>query len=406
MYRSSVLVIPKANLSKAEIEKIHNDLSYPNPVYHNTLAFSKYRPSADIPQEILFYQEIDGNLILPRNYPVVLKHSYHYKDIEDRTAIGDPIRNLYFTKELRQYQNDYFKTIDWNNETDICMCCPCGHGKCLGKGTKLLMYDGSIKKVEDVVVGDLLMGDDSTPRTVLSLARGKEQMYWVHQNKGESYRVNESHILSLRSRKTTYDTDVIDISVKEYLDKNQSFKNTHLGYKVPVEYKYKQNLIDPYFLGAWLGDGDSAGVIMTTDEKDTPLIDYYYKLAEKHKVNIHYRKQKNNNASSRYSFSTERGKKNPLLKLFQREGLIKNKRIPNHYITTSRNSRLKLLAGLIDTDGTYSNHSLSITQKRHNLIEDIKKLCWSLGFRTSLYTREVKGITYYTLGIMGNSTVL
>ena len=39
------------------------------------------------------------------------------------------------------------------------------------------MYDGSIKKVEDIVVGDKVMGDDSTPRNVLSLARGREMMY-------------------------------------------------------------------------------------------------------------------------------------------------------------------------------------------------------------------------------------
>lgn len=47
-----------------------------------------------------------------------------------------------------------------------------GLGKCHGLGTKILMADGSIKNVEDVQVGDQLMGDDSTPRNVLSLAQG------------------------------------------------------------------------------------------------------------------------------------------------------------------------------------------------------------------------------------------
>ena len=42
------------------------------------------------------------------------------------------------------------------------------------------------------------MGDDSTPREVLSLARGRELMYEIKPTKGESYIVNESHILSLR----------------------------------------------------------------------------------------------------------------------------------------------------------------------------------------------------------------
>ncbi len=60
------------------------------------------------------------------------------------------------------------------------------------------MFDGTLKNVEDIKVGDKLMGDDSTPRNVLSITSGKEQMYWVRQNKAIDYRVNESHILSLK----------------------------------------------------------------------------------------------------------------------------------------------------------------------------------------------------------------
>ena len=59
---------------------------------------------------------------------------------------------------------------------------PSGCGKCLAKGTQILMHDLSSKAVEDVVVGDLLMGPDGTPRYVESLARGQETMYHVAQN--------------------------------------------------------------------------------------------------------------------------------------------------------------------------------------------------------------------------------
>ena len=69
---------------------------------------------------------------------------------------------------------------------------------CHGKGTKILMYDGDFKNVEHIKVGDLLMGPDSTPREVLELKRGVEQLYNIIQNKGISYIVNESHILRLR----------------------------------------------------------------------------------------------------------------------------------------------------------------------------------------------------------------
>lgn len=78
---------------------------------------------------------------------------------------------------------------------------PTGGGKCLGAGTPVLMFDGSVKAVENIVIGDLLMGPDSLPRAVLSLASGNEMLYRVTPIKGDSYVVNESHILSLKRTK-------------------------------------------------------------------------------------------------------------------------------------------------------------------------------------------------------------
>ena len=73
-----------------------------------------------------------------------------------------------------------------------------GVGKCHGINTKILMFNGSIKLVQDVREGDVLMGDDSTPRRVLSLARGRDQMYEISSTKGTKYTVNSEHILCLK----------------------------------------------------------------------------------------------------------------------------------------------------------------------------------------------------------------
>ena len=51
-----------------------------------------------------------------------------------------------------------------------------GSGKCLAPGTKILMYDYSTKPVEDIKTGDLIMGDDSTPRKILSTTSGNDLM--------------------------------------------------------------------------------------------------------------------------------------------------------------------------------------------------------------------------------------
>ena len=76
-----------------------------------------------------------------------------------------------------------------------------GDGKkmCWGTGTKLLMYDGSSKCVEDITEDDVLMGDDSTPRHVLhnSLVKGEAEMYQVRlQNAGRDvWTCNAQHVL-------------------------------------------------------------------------------------------------------------------------------------------------------------------------------------------------------------------
>ena len=43
---------------------------------------------------------------------------------------------------------------------------------------------------------------------------------------------------------------------------------------------------------------------------------------------------------------------NPFKELFKKNNLFKNKHVPHKYIINSENNRLKILAGMIDSDGT------------------------------------------------------
>ena len=65
-----------------------------------------------------------------------------------------------------------------------------GSGKSLARGTLVLMYNGKLEKIENIKVGDKVMGDDSTARNVVDLGRGKEPMYDIIPVKGEKYTVN------------------------------------------------------------------------------------------------------------------------------------------------------------------------------------------------------------------------
>ncbi len=275
-------------------------------------------------------------------------------------------------------------------------------GKCLGKGTKVLMYDGTLKAVEDVKVGDQLMGDDSTPRNVLSLARGREEMYWVRQNRGIDYRVNKSHILSLkRSRNENgyRHGDILNIAVSDYLTKTEKFKSNYKGYKVAVDFPESKVDIEPYFLGLWLGDGTSDNVAIAT--QDAEIVDYLNEYARR--LDMQVTAQTAEGKCPMYAITSgKRGGDQRIDKSLQavlhRADLLGNKHIPHEYLRNSREVRLKLLAGLIDSDGYYDDefHVFEITQKNESLASQIKLLADTLGFRTSLKKKKVsiKNIGY------------
>lgn len=135
--------------------------------------------------------------------------------------------------KLRPYQQhlvDENRRLWSEGVKNPCTVLPTGGGKCHRKGTKILMFDGTIKSVEDVIVGDQLMGPDSTPRNVLALGRGSEMMYEVAQVGADNYFVNESHILSMRY---PHLGKVENVSVLEYLEITEIFGDVLHGWRVP-----------------------------------------------------------------------------------------------------------------------------------------------------------------------------
>ncbi|RAW25565.1 hypothetical protein PC110_g18006 [Phytophthora cactorum] len=92
----------------------------------------------------------------------------------------------------------YFSTsLDWLSKESLFLIIHCGG--CHVANAQIRMFDGSVELVQNVRVGDLLMGDDNKPRTVRKLHTGVDRMVRVAFN-GEDYsfEMTEHHVLSLK----------------------------------------------------------------------------------------------------------------------------------------------------------------------------------------------------------------
>lgn len=334
------------------------------------------------------YRESSNKLYVPHYYGVEQFGSPKEIKISEGTGI-----NLDFNGQLRENQDLVVKTyVDFVNKSGYgggLLELPCAYGKCLGKDTEILMYDGKIKKVQNVEVGDLLMGDDSTPRKVLTLARGREQMYNISSKKGDSYICNESHILSLKSStnhsKKIKKGDIIDISVKEFLELPKCFHGKGgvlLGYKVPINFEKKDVEFDPYLLGYWLGDGCSRHTGISTQESS--VIKYLVDCFKTKHTDLYLQY-----TGLQYDYRINSlKKKNSFNNFLKNNNLLLNKHIPFNYKCNSKDIQLSLLAGIIDSDGYFNKNCIEIVQKNERLLDDIVFLCRSLGF--ACYKKKVE----------------
>lgn len=279
---------------------------------------------------------------------------------------------------------------------------------CHAKGQGILMYDGTIKKVEEIQVGDKLMGDDSTPRNVLRLKRGSEQLYTINPHKGKPYTVNESHILSLKItggkklKHRSYPV-FINVTVREYLTWSSKKKHLYKQYSVPVNFSVNKELpIEPYYMGLYIGDGTTGEAAITNI--DSEVVDYIYEYADRLKASV---SKRDSNGDRTPNYLIHFGHSINPLRRDIRKGLVNGlKDIPKDYLVNSRESRMQLLAGLIDSDGSRDGKGYEYTTVLPNIADQVSFLARSLGYMVtcSRVSNTHKG--YYRLYISGDCSLI
>lgn len=200
----------------------------------------------------VFKETTNGNLYLPKSYG--LKHF----GVPDNDVLKDSIKKISveFNGTLRKEQEapvSAFLTACHDPEKrGGIISLQCAAGKCLAKDTEVLMYDGSVQKVQDVKTQDRIMGDDSMPRVVRSTCTGIEEMYDIipDDDMFSPYTVNKSHILSLLKRDVDDKWCICDISVKDFIEMSLENRSKYRGYCVQVsQCTFLPLSGDPYQMG-------------------------------------------------------------------------------------------------------------------------------------------------------------
>lgn len=286
---------------------------------------------------------------------------------------------------------------------------PSSFGKSLSINELVCTPNGFVRN-GDLEVGDYVIGQNGLPTKVIGVfPQGKRDMYTVTFSDGVKCDCDLEHLWNVNSayqrcgkkyikgksknRDDKYyepDNSFKTLSLREILNKglyrNWGGKHIH-NFKVPMpepvhfsEIKIPE-LLPPYLIGAFIGDGCFSRLSITSIDQE--IIDNICNLTDV--VSIIDDDRNNELKKIQLSYKL----RNDLNKYFSLNEKSGDKFIPRDYLYNSIENRIKLLNGLMDTDGTCQKNGCSCyNTKSIQLAKDVRTLVLSLGGFASL--REKK----------------
>lgn len=285
-------------------------------------------------------------------------------------------------------------------------------------GNAVLTMDGNFTNFAELKAGMLVMGPDSIPRTIVSLSSKQSNAYTILPKYGEPFVVNDDTVLILKSvneGKSKWrlgagvltGTEIVKVTVKEYLTWSHDKKRLHKLFKAGcLNFPEQPYIIDPYMLGVLLGDGGLSQRTVNVTTMDRETVDSIYAFANHMNVDVRIEVLPNN--KSDMYFFTKRpntGVFNPVSTELRKLELMGHtshtKFIPAQYKIASKEQRLQILAGLVDTDGCIEKATscFSICTASQALSNDITFIARSLGLRATIHVYNRNTGTYYNVAI-------
>ena len=257
--------------------------------------------------------------------------------------------------------------------------------------------------------GDIVYGLDGKPCNVIhahDILQDRE-CYKVTFDNGESIIADAEHLWHTQSRDERRSSSGSVKTTEQIFNTLNTFGDEP-NHRIPANINgvegVKKNLpIEPYVLGVWLGDGTSDCNSITVGKRDiTEIIDILKnQQTQFNKLTLH---EYNTDVFTLRISVDENVQTKGLLSLLTSNNLRNNKHIPNDYMLASRDQRLHLLQGLIDSDGYINKGGVcQFYNTNIPLVKQVKELTESLGYKVTykeyipkLYGVECKLAAYIT----------
>jgi hypothetical protein len=266
-----------------------------------------------------------------------------------------------------------------------------GKPGCFAKGTRVMLYNGYVKNVEDVKVGDILMGDDSTPRHVLELCNGFEEMYKIIPCGCKSVTVNYNHILSLMDA----DGNIRDITVKDYLGLSNDERSSLYWFKAKINFDMPDipgmdNGMDEFDLDTSMSSMSQSMLSLPSSTKTPTISNLSISTYPSHSPHI-----SNNTSINTHTISHNSSNNTSSNNTSQSQLYIYDNNIPYRYRCGSENTRRKVLRHIIDQfkiDETRTHDVIQLTNV--GLMKDVSFISSTLGRSLNVKIVVQDKITY------------
>lgn len=256
----------------------------------------------------------------------------------------------------------------------------CGAGKAQPLYSNILTKDG-YRKMGEIKVGEKIFGEDGKLHTVVGVfPQGYKDVYEVEFQDGSTTRCCDEHLWTYQlphdrssdNYRTNTLREIMDLGIYKTIE-NKLIPQIYIPMIKPIEFTHREVELDAWLLGAILGDESiNAGTYPATTNYETDIVERVDDILDESKLD---------------SLS--------LIEILSKYGLMEDIFIPKEYKLNSKEIRIEILRGIIDTNGFIaSNGDIVFSTPFTQLLLDMKFLVESLGGTASI-TMNTSKYTYF-----------